>query len=641
MCGIAGLIARDPLRLQHHDRLARMSKAMVHRGPDGEGRYHDAHVALVMRRLSIIDIAHGWQPLYNEDKTLTLIANGEIYNFIELREQLQAGGHRFSTGSDCEVVVHLYEEYGVDCVHHLRGMFAFALWDSRKKSLLLVRDRMGEKPLYLFEDDGALLFGSELKTLLSSRLVPFELDPHAIDLFFHYQFVPEPRTPLRHLRKLPAAHLLTVTLDPWRVEERAYWKMDDIAPRSGDPAEVIRAELERVGELVVRSDVPVGVALSGGLGSSAIAAIAAKKYPGRMHAFGVGYPGRPFYDERTDAKALADHLGMPFHDVEITCDRVVEFFPELVYWLDDPIADLSGFGYYSVMRAAREAGVPVMLQGQGGDELFWGYPWVARAAKETFRKINSSVGGRRKFRDYLALQWRPLLWSKRGWWDWGMSIGGLRTSWESFRRDRDSRADQVVFYDLTPDFRIARRCMGKWYTPKFIESLGDATPYDPFTIPQPRPRPDILLTQLICSTYLLENGMAQGDRLGMASSVELRLPFVDYRLVETVIGLRKAQPDHALPPKAWLRTALKGVLPDWVLNRPKQGFRTPGKGWHRALFAKHGELLNDGYLVRAGVLKREAARTLAQGRFALGAIVPPSYKALVMELWCRRFSTEG
>jgi asparagine synthase (glutamine-hydrolysing) len=641
MCGIAGLIARDPLQPEHYDRLARMSKAMVHRGPDGEGRFHETHVALVMRRLSIIDVANGWQPLLNEDGTLTVIANGEIYNYVELRARLQARGHRFSTGSDCEVIVHLYEEYGQDCVHHLRGMFAFALWDRRKKRLVLVRDRMGEKPLYLFLHNDMLVFGSELKTLLSSGWVPFELDPHAVDLFFHFQYVPEPRTPLRRLRKLPAAHMLTVTLDPWKVEESAYWRMDKIAPRSGDPVEVIRAELETVGELVVRSDVPVGVALSGGLDSSAIAAIAAKKYPGQLHAFSVGYSGKPFYDERADAKALADHLGMPFHDVEIADDWMADIFPELVYWWDDPIADLSGFGYYAVMRAAREAGVPVMLQGQGGDELFWGYPWVAQAAKQSFRKVALPAGGRRSFLDYLAVQWLPQTWSKRGWWNWGTSLAGLRTSWESFQGDRNSRPEQAVFYDLTPDFRIARRCMGDWYTSKFVESLGAATPYDPFTIVQPWPRPDILLTQLICSTYLLENGMAQGDRLGMASSVELRLPLVDYRLVETVIGLRKAQPDHELPPKAWFRAALKGVLPNWVLKRPKQGFRPPVKDWHRALFAKYGPLLNDGYLVQAGVLKPDAARALAGGPFALGAVVPPSFKALVLEMWCRRFSAEG
>jgi asparagine synthase (glutamine-hydrolysing) len=641
MCGIAGLIAREPLLPEHFDRLARMSKAMVHRGPDGEGHFHNSHIALVMRRLSVIDIAHGWQPLHNEDKTLTLIANGEIYNYVELRAQLQARGHRFATGSDCEVILHLYEEYGRDCVHHLRGMFAFALWDDRIKRLILVRDRMGEKPLYLFHQNETLVFGSELKTLLSSKLVPFELDPHAVDLYFHFNYVPEPLTPLRHLRKLPAAHMLTVNLNPWTVEETPYWSMDDVAPRSGDPIEVIRAELEKVGELVVRSDVPVGVALSGGLDSGAIAAIAAKKYPGQMHAFSVGYSGRPHHDERDDAKDLADHLGMPFHSVEIAEDWMVQFFPELVYWCDDPIADLSGFGYYAVMNAARHAGVPVVLQGQGGDELFWGYPWAAQAAKESFRKATLPVGGQPRLQDYFKVQWLPQTWSKRGLWNWGTSVAGLWTSWESFQRDRDSRPEQAVFYDLKPDFRIARRCMTNWYASKFVESLGAATPYAPFTVARPWPRPDILLTRLVCSTYLLENGMSQGDRLGMASSVELRLPLVDYRLVETVIGLRKAQPDYHLPPKAWFKAALKGILPDRVLNRPKQGFHPPVKAWHRALFAKYGPLLNDGYLVRAGVFKPDAARTLARGPFDLGAVVPPSYKALVLEIWCRRFLGAG
>lgn len=637
MCGIAGLIARDPIQAKGYDGLARMSKSMIHRGPDGEGYYHDKHVALVMRRLSIIDIAQGQQPLYNEDKTLALIANGEIYNFIELRAQLQARGHRFGTGSDCEVIVHLYEEYGQGCVHYLRGMFAFALWDSRKKRLILARDRMGEKPLYLFLQNEMLAFGSELKTLLSSKWVPFELDAHAVDLFFHFQYVPEPRTPLRNLRKLPAAHMLTVTLDPWQAVETEYWSMGDIAPLSGDPVETIRTELDRVGELLVRSDVPVGVALSGGLDSSAVAAIGAKKYPAQMHAFSVGYPGRPFYDERADAKALADHLGMRFHDVEIAADSIVENFPELIHRWDDPIADLSGFGYDSVMKAARRAGVPVILQGQGGDELFWGYPWVTQAARESFRKLAFLKNGQ-EVRNYLSVEWRPRSWSKRGLWNWGTSIGGLRTSWESLQRDLNSPSGQAIFYDLTPDFRIARRCMPEWYAARFTESLGTTTPYDPFTIEQPWPRPDILMTRLICSTYLLENGIAQGDRLGMASSIELRLPLIDYRLVETVIGLRKAQPDHHLPPKAWLRGALKGVLPDWVLNRPKQGFRPPVKDWHRALFATYGANLIDGYLVQAGVLRPEGARVLAAGPFTLGAVVPPSFKALVLEMWCRRFA---
>ncbi|MBU6482454.1 MAG: asparagine synthase (glutamine-hydrolyzing), partial [Nitrospirae bacterium] len=354
MCGIAGIISKEPLQREHADQVARMSKAMLHRGPDGAGEFSSRHVALAHRRLSIIDLSHGQQPLYNEDSSLVLIANGEIYNFIELRSQLQERGHCFKTGSDCEVILHLYEEQGGDCVQQLRGMFAFALWDTQRQRLLLARDRMGEKPLYLCEQGGRLHFASELKALLRTGIIPFQLDPHAIDCYFHYQYVPEPMTPIKGVRKLPPATVMTIGINPWHVEERCYWHMEDAPPLEGDPAKLIRAELETISELIIRSDVPVGIALSGGLDSSAIAALAAKKYPGSMHAFSVGYSGRPFYDERAAAKALADHLSMPFHEIEISTGDMVDGFSELIGWRDDPIADISGYRYYAVMRAARE-----------------------------------------------------------------------------------------------------------------------------------------------------------------------------------------------------------------------------------------------------------------------------------------------
>ena len=298
MCGITGIVSNDPVKQLDLDRVIQMSEAMVHRGPDGAGEFHDRHVALAMCRLSIIDVAHGWQPLYNEDQSIVLIANSEIYNYVELCSTLRTRGHQFRTGSDSEVIVHLYEEHGADCVQHLRGMFAFALWNQRSRTLLLARDRMGEKPLYLYEQKGQLTFASELKSLLRSGLVSFELDPVAVDLYFHYQYVPEPMTPLKGIRKLPAAHTLTVTSDPWEVREACYWRMEDAPALHEDPATLIRNELEAVSDIVIRSDVPVGIGLSGGIDSSAVAALASRKYPGKIHAFSVGYPGYPPCDER-------------------------------------------------------------------------------------------------------------------------------------------------------------------------------------------------------------------------------------------------------------------------------------------------------------------------------------------------------
>ena len=637
MCGIAGIITRTPLTPGEIAGVRAANAHLAHRGPDGEGEFQDTNALLAMRRLSIIDLEGGWQPLYNEDRTLALIANGEIYNFIELRQRLEGLGHRFNTNSDCETILHLYEEHGLDCVQHLRGMFAFALWDAPRKRLLLARDRMGEKPVYLYQTSERVVFASELKALLASGLVPFELDPTAINLYFHYQYVPEPLTPLRGVRKLDAASFLVVDLEPWRVEEHRYWRMEDAPPIEGDPARLIREQLETVSEIVIRSDVPVGVALSGGLDSSAIAALAVSKYPGTIQAFSVGYPSQLDNDERADARALADQLGLPFHDAELATSDLVSFFPELVYWSDDPIADIAGFGYYCVMKLAREHNVPVVLQGQGGDELFWGYSWVQAAAHASARKLQletNPVGALSRYVDVKL----PAGLSRLHLGEWAHGLGGLRSSWKNLRRDQTASPDQMVFYDLVSDFRTSMYDTRQLYSESFKEQINGNSATRLFTFERPWPNIDVTLTRLICDTYLRENGVTQGDRLGMASSIEMRLPLLDHRLVETVIGLRKTQTDVNQPLKAWFKAALKDLLPEHVVNRPKRGFSPPVMEWHRALFAAHGPLLRDGYLVQHDVLTSESAQTLSRGAFPSSAITPLSYKALVLEQWCRQMS---
>jgi len=601
--------------------IERMLGALIHRGPDGQGEYRGEHVAIGMRRLSIIDLQGGWQPLYNEDKSLVLIMNGEIYNYIELTDELKKRGHAFSTHSDGEVILHLYEEKQENCLHHLRGMFAFVLLDKNNGTVFIARDRMGEKPLYLHQTGDAIYFSSEMKSLLASGKIPFELDPTAVNDYFHYQYVPEPKTPLKAIRKLPRAHYLKIALADWRVEEHKYWDMEEVAPVEGDPVELVRSELDKVCELLIRSDVPVGVALSGGLDSSAIAALAAKKYPGTMHAFSVGYPGRPANDERNDAKALADLLEMPFHEIELETADLVKDFEKMNFHRDDPIADISGFGYYSVNKTAREHGVPVLLQGQGGDEIFWGYQWVKDAAEATDNRHRNdkNKNDRPTLKRFIKTSLKSIF---------GNPTGSRPTT----------KSHRPIFHELAPDFRMALADVRNYYTDSFMQALGDASAYDLFTFETPWKYSDLLITRLICDTYLLENGIAQGDRLSMASSVELRLPFVDYRLVELVIGLRKthqADPDYRRFPKPWLRGAMKGILPDFIIERPKQGFAPPVLEWHTELFKAYGKYLDGGYLVQSGVLTEEAGAALSTGVFPRGAIAPISFKALVLEIWCR------
>ena len=609
-----------------------MSAAQIHRGPDGTGEFFSDNIALAIRRLSIIDPNGGWQPLYNEDKSLVLIINGEIYNYIELRERLKTSGHQFKTDTDGEVILHLYEENETDFINQLRGMFAFALYDKNRRRLILARDRMGEKPLYLFENEGQIVFASEMKSLLQSQLVPFELDARAVNLYFHYQYVPEPLTAVKGVRKLDAATMLVVDVENWRIEEKTYWRMEDAPPIEGEPAELIREKLEEVSKLIVRSDMPVGVALSGGLDSSVVAAFAARQQPG-LHAFSVGYTDRPESDERRDAEKLARFLKIPFFDVELDTQTVVDFFPELNFWRDDPIADISGFGYFAVMKLAREHDVPVILQGQGGDELFWGYPQTREALHLSQKKAallkSPFLQG---FIQSLKLK-RP----RNGVSEWLKDFGGIR----SRRRDVQKlveNPERIVFYEASHDFISAAAQIRSFYNPNFLRQISDDDAFSIFTFPDGWDAPEIALTALVCATYLRENGIVQGDRLGMASSVEMRLPLCDYKFVETVIGLRKNRTDAKLPPKFWLREAVKDVLPDWVLNRPKRGFAPPTRSWHSAIFAAHGDLLRDGFLVKSDILSVEGGENFAKGDFPDDATSPLSFKALALEQWCRQMT---
>jgi asparagine synthase (glutamine-hydrolysing) len=633
MCGIAGLISRSGRAAEWTPNVLSMSCALRHRGPDSDGFYEADPLLLAVRRLAIIDLVGGSQPIFNEDRQIVVIANCEIYNFVELSESLEQSGHRFSTTSDAEVIVHLYEEYGPDCVHHLRGMFAFALWDARTSRLVLARDRMGEKPLYLFESEGYLLFASELKSILASGLVPFDLDVDAVNSYLHYSFVPEPRTPVKGVRKLPAGHILSVEVQPWHVREKHYWRMEDAPPLEGNPGALIRSELESIARIVTRADVPVGIALSGGLDSSAVAVLLARKSEHSLQCFSVGYPNHPSNDESTYAESLARELHLDFTRVELTTSDIVSSFAELTRRMDDPIADIAGPGYAALARIAAEAGVKVLIFGQGGDELFWGYPWVVDAVAQSERKGRVLRGGS-ETSEYFRLR-KPASWSRAAISKWVRSMAGLRSGWVAWHRDRTAQADQLVFYDLAPTFRYARRHSPALFRDSVPRSFN-SRPESLFTLPVADEMMDIAMTRLICDTYLMENGIAQADRLSMSFSVEPRMPLVDYRLVETVIGLRKVNKDHRLPPKAWLKTAVADLLPPSVLGRQKRGFQPPVREWLNAIFAQHGELLHEGYLAQCGLFDSDAVRRLASPARREKSL---AYAMLVLESWARQMTS--
>lgn len=584
MCGISGLLSTKPLSEVDLVDAKRMNTALVHRGPDGEGFFKDENLILGMRRLSIIDVAGANQPLYGSSSDIVVLFNGEIYNYLELRKTLEDSGHRFATHGDGEVIPHLYEKHGVGFVDYLRGMFAISLLDRKRKKFFLIRDRMGEKPIYYRNGEGRFAYASEMKALL--ECVPSskrKLAPEAVHSYLHYQFVPEPNTLVRDVRKVPAGHFLEVDLDTLAAETKRYWDLSEApAVERADPVDAVREKLDSITKIIGRSDVPVGIALSGGVDSSTVAALFEHENRDRdlARAFTVGYEGAPNTDERKHAHALAEKLGIPIVEIELKTSEFISSFPRLVWDMDDPVADIAAFGIYSVMKASKKDGVKVLLNGVGADEIFWGYPWVSEAVEESRRK------------------------------------------------------NALTFYELNRDYQFASRRSVSIYAKAFRDQIQGSlleTANDPTTgksIP-------VQIMDRLAKGWLFADPVALGDRLSMANSVELRSPFLDHELVELMVGLNKSRPDlHLRPPKELLKSAVKGLVPDEVLDRPKQGFTPPAVKWRLGVIREYGPRLWNGYLVRDGIVDRSG---LAKLLLLERATVFFLYKLILLELWCERF----
>lgn len=589
MCGISGIVSTVPLTQGQRNTARSMNQCLDHRGPDGDGWYQSEHTQMGMRRLSIIDLAGANQPLYNEDKTIIVLFNGEIYNYVELRASLINKGHTFTTDGDGETINHLYEDEGIDGLLQLRGMYAISLFDTTKNIVYLIRDRMSEKPIYYMQKDDVVFYASEFKAIRKAvDESDLTLNPEAIDTFLHYQFVPEPMTMVKEIKKVPAAHYAKINLNTLNLEIVKYWDMlDSPAITTDHPAQLVCDEMVYISDIIGRSDVPVGIALSGGLDSSAVAALVKHHNSNKdiTNAFTIGYEGQPIYDERKKAQLLADELGITLHQIELSAAEYVRDFKELVYAMDDPIADPAAYSISRVMKAASEKGIKVMLNGIGADEIFWGYQWISDAVTETKRRIASGD------------------------------------------------AEHIAFYDLNADYVFFDTVSSKLYTKAFVAQLPDDT-NTRYAAIQTSNEPHIAMIERLCSTWLFSNAVALSDRLSMQHSIELRSPFLDYKLVELAVGLNKANPDiYTQPTKQILKDAVSKFLPKEVLQRNKQGFRPPMESWFTQVFEKYGGLLKNGYLMQHNVLNSRALWKLKWMRGQPALIL--RYKLLLLEIWCR------
>lgn len=637
MCGILGLIHkhagnRAPLTTEDLERLK-------HRGPDGSGVYTDEHVQLGHVRLSIIDLTEaGHQPMQSQDGRFVVTFNGEIYNYLELKAELQALGERFVSQSDTEVLLAAYKVWGRDCVNRFLGMFAFVIWDRTNKTAFFARDRCGEKPLFYCINEQFLTFASELKALIPLLDEKPELDVSAVDMYLHYQYVPEPFTLLKGVHKLAAGHTMLITLSEWQAQPQRYWCVEQVNESASklnsqsDAFAVIRNGLETAVKRTLRADVPIGIALSGGIDSGAIAVLAQKNYPEPMHAFCVGYPGRPSYDERHQARSLAESLGMIVHEVELPVDSFVDFFPELVRIMDEPIADPAAFGHYSVPLAAAESGVKVLLSGVGGDEIFWGYPYVTEAVN-----LNQLVF------DYPTIKWLAGWLGSASVQKFLVKVANYPYAHSFVRRcadilqkvgDTHQVEDQLMYYMLHPEFSPPFDIKSQVYG-RAMQSLLPSNPFRPTEIGvRDRDRIPAAIIRMLFDTWLTSNCLSLGDRVSMAVGVETRMPFLDAKLIESVMSLRANNPDHGLGQKFWLRSALKGVLPDEVLSRPKAGFQPPVREWLSGVVKKYSDILRDGKLVQSGVIAKEKQDFVCS---ELSHLNWPSlfftYKLILLEMW--------
>ena len=620
MCGIAGQ-ARAGGAAVAEQTIAAMCAAQEHRGPDQRGLHVDEGIGLGIQRLRIIDLATGDQPVANEDGSVTVVLNGEIYNYAELRRELAGRGHRLATQSDTEVIAHLYEELGVECLQRLHGMFAFALWDSRRRRLLLARDRVGKKPLFYSLRDGALSFASELPALLQDPDVPREIDPQALDAYLAYGYVPAPLSVFRDVAKLPPAHRLVYEDGTTTIER--YWRLDYAAKRRfADERELheeIRASLRAAVARRMVADVPVGAFLSGGIDSSAVVAAMAEQSPQPVKTFSIGFADERF-DELPRARLVAERFDTEHHELVVEPDAV-EMLPKLARHYGEPFGDHSALPCFYLSQLAREH-VTVALNGDGGDESFAGYQRYSsnllaarlEALPAGLREGLSAAAG------VLPASTDPRALSRRVQRFAGRLAG-----------DRQRRyLDQVCVFGASERAAL--------YTPQLAAQVAPGAE-QALLGPWREASGHELLDQLLevdATVYLPGDLLTKIDIATMAFSLEARSPLLDHELMELAASLPPSQKARGARRKIALRGALRGWLPDAVLDGPKRGFELPVDRWLRGELAPFArEVLLDRESVERGWLRRDGVESLLDRHLAGEDHGRRLWALLTLELWAR------
>jgi asparagine synthase (glutamine-hydrolysing) len=629
MCGICGIVNFPAERPVERQRLERMSAEIFHRGPDEDGFLIKGNVGLAMRRLSIVDVKGGHQPVTNEDETISVLYNGEIYNHASLREQMLAKGHRYKTRSDTESIVHLYEEYGEQAVEHLQGMFAFTLWDARRRALLIARDRLGIKPLYYWFDGRTLVYGSEIKAILASGLVSPELAPDVLPEYLAFGYLAGERTFFKGIRKLMPGHTLTVD-HTGSLDIHQYWDVPQHTPMHLSETECVREYRSRLEETVIAhlmADVPLGVFLSGGLDSSAVAAIAAKHHDGPLKTFSVGYDDEQ-YSELRFARQVAQHIGADHHEIKVSEDDFFTSLPTLVWHEDSPPMGPASVPLYFVAKLSREH-VKVVLSGEGSDETMAGY------SRYAFTLLNAKFNRVYDVLTPAALQRAVSKQIREG---AGLSANWRRKLSHSFLAKDGGFFESMYLDNFFAAFSESEQHM-LFTDPGYVKNV-----YSDSVCHLESYSGDLLsrLLYLDLKTYLVELLMKQ-DQMSMAASVESRVPFLDHKLVEFATQIPSALKTKGTSGKWILKNGVADLLPEDIVHRKKLGFPTPWERWlHGARLQEIENLVLAPDSLCRQFFRPEYVRSIFhQQRTGIRKNYDRIWRLLTLELWHRVFIADG
>jgi asparagine synthase (glutamine-hydrolysing) len=624
MCGIVGKLNFSFERPVSADLIRRMTNVISHRGPDSEGVYVSGPLGFGHRRLSIIDLSAGAQPLCNEDKTIWIVFNGEIYNFRELRDQLLRKGHIFTTSTDTEVIVHLYEEHGVSCLELLKGMFAFAIWNDKSKELLLARDRVGIKPLYYSKTAGFITFASEIKSILVDPEMTKEFNYQGLDLFLSFLYVPGHETLLKDVQKLEPGHYLHVR--DGKVIKRQYWELTFTKYNSCGN---FQKEAENLNELLAAtvgahmiSDVPVGFLASGGVDSTALLSYAVEHTQQQIKTFTVGFSGENFADERSYARVAARAFNTEHHEITISADDFVNFLPSYVWHMEEPVCEPPAIALYYISKLARKH-VKVLLSGEGGDEAFAGYPEYRNFS--LLQRLRS-IGGLPGFLGASLLKHGNLF----GLGKLNRFEPLLKLPLSDYYFSRSSSPFDH-FNPLKPDL----------YSPALSERVNRNSPKALMHSIFRKSQTSDVLNQMLfvdTKTWLPDDLLVKADKMTMATSVELRVPFLDHQILEFAAGLPSHFKLKGFETKRILKHAFRNRVPKAILTRKKAGFPIPYNKWLRNEAKEFvGDTLMSHKALERGLFNKVPLVALIDHFFETGAGSKMIFSLLVLELWQKLF----